>query len=55
MEPLVKTRNVAKTEALFRIVIGAILVLFTFFTHGILSWIIGLIGVALIVTAIFEY
>jgi len=55
MEPTIKTKNVATIEAILRIIIGAILILFTFFTHGILIWIIGLIGVAFIVTAIFGY
>jgi hypothetical protein len=55
MEPIIKTRNVARVEAILRIIIGAILIVFTFFTHGILIWIIGLIGVAFIVTAIFGY
>jgi hypothetical protein len=55
MEPIVKTKNVAAIEAVLRIIIGGILILFTFFTHGILIWIIGLIGVAFIVTAIFGY
>ena len=55
MEPITKTKNVATIEAILRIIIGAILILFTFFTDGILIWIIGLIGVAFIVTAIFRY
>jgi hypothetical protein len=55
MEPIVKTGKVGKEEAFVRIVIGAILVLSTFFIQGILSWIIGLIGVAFIVTALFGY
>ena len=55
MEPILRTGKVGKQEAGFRIVIGAILVLITFFIQGILSWIVGFIGVALIVTAIFGY
>ncbi len=55
MESVVKTKNVSRAEAILRFIIGVILIIFAFFIEGILRWVVGLIGVALILTAIFEY
>jgi hypothetical protein len=55
MEPMVKTKNVKRPEAILRSIIGIILIIFAFFIEGILRWIVGLIGVIFILTAIFEY
>jgi len=55
MEPMVKTKNVRRAEAILRFIIGVILVIFAFFIEGILCWVFGLIGVAFILTAIFGY
>ncbi len=48
-------RNIQKGEAVFRIVIGFILIGSAFFCSGILGWIFGLVGVALLLTAFFRY
>ena len=55
MEPVVKTKNVRMAEAILRSIIGIILIIFAFFTEGILRWVVGLIGVAFVLTAIFGY
>ncbi len=55
MEFLVKTRNVGRAEAILRSIIGVILVILAFFIEGILRWVVGLIGVVFILTAIFGY
>ena len=55
MESLVKTKNVERAEAILRCIIGGILIVFAFFIEGILGWVVGLIGVVFILTAIFGY
>jgi hypothetical protein len=55
MDPVVKTKNVRGAEAILRSIIGVILIIFALFIEGILRWVVGLIGVAFILTAIFGY
>jgi len=55
MEPMVKTKNVGRIEAILRSIIGAILIIFAFSIKGILCWIVGLIGAIFIATALFGY
>jgi len=55
MEPVLKTKNVGKAEAILRSIIGIILLIFAFSIEGILRWIVGLIGVVFILTATFGY
>ena len=55
MEPLVKTKNVGMAEAILRLIIGIILMVFAFSIEGILRWVVGLIGVIFILTATFGY
>jgi predicted phage tail protein len=51
----VKVKNVGKEEGIFRVIIGVILIILAFFIEGILRWVVGLIGVIFILTAIFGY
>lgn len=55
MESLVKTKNVQRAEAILRFIIGGILIVFAFVIQGILRWVVGLIGVLFILTAVFRY
>jgi len=55
MEPVAKTRNVRRTEAILRFIIGIFLIIFFLSIEGIFSWVFGLIGVTFILTAIFGY
>jgi len=55
MKPVAKTKNVVGGEVLFRSVAGVILILVAFFISGLSRWVLGLIGVILILTAIFGY
>ena len=55
MESFVKIKNVGRGEAIFRSVIGVILIILVFFTSGVFRWAFGLIGVALILTTIFGH
>ena len=55
MEPVAKTKNIRRAEAILRFLIGVILIIFAFSIGGVLHWIVGLIGVAFILTAIFGY
>jgi hypothetical protein len=50
-----KVKNVGKGEGIFRLIIGVILIILAFLLSGVFRWVSGLIGVALIVTAIFGY
>jgi len=54
-KPAVKVKNVGKGEGIFRLIIGAILIILAFFVSGVFQWILGLIGVVVILTAIFGY
>jgi hypothetical protein len=55
MEPMVKAKNVGRIEAVLRSIIGVILISFAFSIEGILRWVVGLIGVVFIITALFGY
>ena len=55
MEPVVKTKNVGRIEAILRFIIGTILIVFAFSIEGILRWVVGLIGTIFIATALFGY
>jgi hypothetical protein len=55
MELITKTKNVARGETIFRYVLGVILIISAISTSGLLRWILGLIGVVVILTAIFGY
>ncbi len=55
MEPVAKIKNVGRGEAIFRSVIGVILIIFAFFISGVFRWVLGLVGVVIILTAIFGY
>ncbi len=55
MESFVKTKNVQTAEAILRLIMGGILIVFAFFIQGILRWVVGLIGVLFILTAAFGY
>jgi predicted phage tail protein len=54
-KPTVKVKNVGKGEGIFRLIIGAILITLAFFVSGVFQWILGLVGVVVILTAIFGY
>jgi predicted phage tail protein len=55
MESVVKIKNVGRGEEIFRYVTGIILIISSFFISGGFRWVLGLIGVALVLTAIFGY
>lgn len=55
MEPVAKIKNVGRGEAIFRSVMGVILIIFAFFISGVFRWVLGLVGVVIILTAIFGY
>ena len=55
MESAVKVKNVGKGEAIFRLIVGVILIILAFFISGIFRWILGLVGVVVILTALFGY
>ena len=50
-----KVKNIGKGEGGFRLIIGVILIILAFFMSGVYQWISGLIGVVLILTAMFGY
>jgi hypothetical protein len=50
-----KIRNIQKGEAVFRIVIGLIFIGLAFLFSGVLGWLFGLTGIALLLTAFFRY
>ena len=54
-KPAVKMKNVGKGEGIFRSIIGVILIILVFFISGVFQWILGLVGVVVILTAIFGY
>jgi hypothetical protein len=54
-KPAVKMKNVGKGEGIFRSIIGVILIILAFFISGVFQWILGLVGVVVILTAIFGY
>ena len=55
MGAVVKTKNVTRVEAILRLIIGAILIIFSFSIQGVLRWVIALIGAVFILTAAFGY
>jgi len=55
MESVAKVKNVEKGEAIFRFFTGVILIILAFFISGVFRWVIGLVGVVVIVTALFGY
>ena len=52
---MVKTRNVGKQESIVRSVLGSILIVLSFFISGIFWVSLGLIGVIIVVSALFKY
>ena len=55
MEPVVRTKNVGRAEAILRLLIGIIIIVFAISIVGILRWVAGFIGVAFVFTALFRY
>ncbi len=55
MGSFVKAKNVGSGEAIFRTVTGMILIVIAIFISGAFRWILGLIGVVTVLTAIFGY
>jgi predicted phage tail protein len=54
-KPAVKVKNVGKGEGIFRLIIGVILIILSFYISGVFRWILGLVGVVVILTSIFGY
>jgi hypothetical protein len=52
---MVKTKNVGKQESIVRSILGSILIVLSFFLSGIFWLGVGLIGVIIVVSAIFKY
>jgi predicted phage tail protein len=52
---MVKTKNVGKQESIVRSILGSILIVFSFFISGIFWLGLGLIGVVIVVSALFKY
>jgi predicted phage tail protein len=50
-----KAKNVGKREGIFRLIIGIILIALAFFISGVFRWILGPIGLLVILTAVFGY
>jgi len=55
MEPLAKIKNMGRGEGFFRSAIGVILVILAFRISGFSGWVLGSVGVLIILTAIFGY
>jgi hypothetical protein len=55
MESFVKIKNVGRGEGIFRSVIGIILIVSILFIPGSIRWVLGFIGVALVLTTVFGY
>jgi cell division protein FtsB len=53
--PMVKTKNVGKQESIVRSILGSILIVLSFFISGIFWLGVGLIGVIIVVSAVFKY
>jgi hypothetical protein len=51
----VNTRNVQRGEAILRIIAGAICIALAILIPGVLRWVLGLTGIALLLTAFFGY
>ena len=54
-KPVVKSKNVGRGEGIFRLILGVILTILAFFISGVFQWVLGLVGMVVILTAIFEY
>jgi uncharacterized membrane protein len=54
MGTMVKMKNVGRGEAIFRSVVGVILIILAFIS-GFSQWVLGLIGVVIVLTALFGY
>jgi hypothetical protein len=52
---VVRMMNVGRGERIFRFVIGVVSIALAFLVSGVSRWILGLIGVAIILTAILGY
>ena len=48
-------KNVGKRETILRLVLGLVCIGLAFLFSGLLAWILGLVGVALLLTAFFGY
>jgi hypothetical protein len=55
MGHIVNVKNVGRGEAIFRSVTGVILIIIAFFISGAFRWVLGLVGVVTVLTAIFGY
>jgi predicted phage tail protein len=53
--PMMKVRNVKRGESIFRIVLGVALIVLAFLVSRLAGIVLGLGGVALILTAFFGY
>ena len=52
---MVKTKNVGKQESIVRSILGSMLIVLSFFISGIFWLGVGLIGVVIVVSALFKY
>ena len=52
---MVKTRNVGKQASIVRSILGSILIVLSFFISGIFWVGLGLIGVIIVLSALFKY
>jgi hypothetical protein len=52
---MVKKKNVGKQESIVRSIFGSILIVLSFFVSGIFWLGLGLIGVIIVVSALFKY
>jgi predicted phage tail protein len=52
---MVKRNNVGKQESIVRSILGSILIVLSFFISGIFWLGLGLIGVVIVVSALFKY
>ena len=52
---MTKVKNVKRGEAVFRTVLGVILIVIGFLVSGLTGLVLGLIGAAFILTAFFGY
>jgi len=52
---VIRMMNVGRGERIFRFVVGVVLIALAFLVSGVSGWILGLIGVAVILTALFGY
>ena len=55
MEPLAKIKNMGRGEGIVRSAIGVILIILAFRISGFSGWVLGSIGVLVILTAILRY